>query len=190
MVCNRCVSVVSNEVEAAGFSVASVSMGEIVLPDPADPIAVLRLTKALNSHGFEIMDDKKSALIEKIKSSIIYQIHNSKDPLKVNYSTFIANKVGREYSYLSHLFSEVEGLTIEHFIILQKIEKVKELLVYDEMSLSEIADVMDYSSVGHLSAQFKKVTGLTPSHFKSIKENKRLSLDQVSTQKPYKRQAK
>jgi AraC-like DNA-binding protein len=157
-------------------------MGEVTLPKDLTKEEHDNIETALKAHGFELIDDKKSATIEKIKTVIIEQIHHANDRLKVNYSTLIAGKLGKDYSYLSNLFSEVEGITIEQYVILQKIEKVKELLVYDELSLSQIADELGYSSVAHLSNQFKKVTGLTPSHFKSVKENKRVSLDNVKPQ--------
>jgi AraC-like DNA-binding protein len=182
MVCNRCVAVVKNEFARLGHEPASVTMGEVTLPKDLTKEEHDNVETALKAHGFELIDDKKSATIEKIKTVIIEQIHHANDRLKVNYSTLIAGKLGKDYSYLSNLFSEVEGITIEQYVILQKIEKVKELLVYDELSLSQIADELGYSSVAHLSNQFKKVTGLTPSHFKSVKENKRVSLDNVKPQ--------
>jgi AraC-like DNA-binding protein len=182
MVCNRCIAVVKNEFAQLGYAPASVAMGEVTLPKDITKEEHDTIDAALKAHGFELIDDKKSATIEKIKTVIIDQVHHVNDRLKVNYSTLISAKLGKDYSYLSNLFSEVEGITIEQYIILQKIEKVKELLVYDELSLSQIADEMGYSSVAHLSNQFKKVTGLTPSHFKSVRENKRISLDSVKPQ--------
>jgi AraC-like DNA-binding protein len=179
MVCNRCISVVTNEVKKLGHYDAVITMGEVNMLREINKDEQAKITSALNAHGFEIIDDKKSTIIEKIKRIVIDQIHHVNDRLKVNYSTLISDKLAKDYSYLSNLFSEVEGITIEQYIILQKIEKVKELLVYDELSLSQIADELGYSSVAHLSSQFKKVTGLTPSHFKTVKENKRVSLDSV-----------
>lgn len=183
MVCNRCISVVTSEIKELGHKDAVITMGEVNIPGELNKEQQQKIAIALNAHGFEIIDDKKSAIIEKIKALIIEQVHHLNDRLKVNYSTLISDRLARDYSYLSNLFSEVEGITIEQYIILQKIEKVKEFLVYDELSLSQIADEMGYSSVAHLSNQFKKVTGLTPSHFKSIKENKRKSLDNINPQK-------
>lgn len=183
MVCNRCISVVTNEIKKLGYEDAVITMGQVTFLRELNKDEQERISKVLGSHGFEIIDDKKSTIIEKIKTLVIDQIHYANDRLKVNYSTLISDKLAKDYSYLSNLFSEVEGVTIEQYIILQKIERVKELLVYDELSLSQIADDMGYSSVAHLSNQFKKVTGLTPSHFKSIKENKRQSLDSVKPQK-------
>ena len=179
MVCNRCIAVVKQEFENLGHSPVVVTMGEAHLSTELTKDKIQEVGDILSKHGFELIDDKKSAIVEKIKTLVIDQIHHVNDRLKVNYSTLIADKLGRDYSYLSNLFSEIEGITIEQYIILQKIEKVKELLVYDEMSLSQIADELGYSSVAHVSNQFKKVTGLTPSHFKTIKENRRLALDSV-----------
>lgn len=180
MVCSRCISVVRNEFVKLGLEPESIIMGEVTLVNELTGEQHTMIENALKGHGFELIDDKKSTTIEKIKTVIIDQVHHVNDRLKVNYSTLISNSLGRDYSYLSNLFSEVEGITIEQYVILQKIEKVKELLVYDELSLSQIADELGYSSVAHLSNQFKKITGLTPSHFKTIKENKRVSLDSVN----------
>ena len=138
-----------------------------------------KLKKQLLDYGFELIDDTKSRIIERIKNTIVSLIHHNTVDLKVNYSQYIESQLNKDYSYLSSLFSEVEGTTIEKYIIHQKIEKVKELLVYDELTLSEIAYKMGYGSVAYLSSQFKKVTGLTPSHFKQVKENKRKPLDEV-----------
>lgn len=180
MVCNRCIAVVSNEFEKLGHALSSITMGEVNSVAEFTKEELIHINISLQKHGFELIDDKKSTIIEKIKNVVIDQVHHSGERLKVNYSTLISEELGKDYSYLSNLFSEIEGITIEQFIILQKIEKVKELLVYDELNLSEIADEVGYSSVAHLSNQFKKVTGLTPSYFKKIKENKRLSLDRVN----------
>jgi AraC-like DNA-binding protein len=129
--------------------------------------------------GFELIDDKKSRIIEKIKNTIIQLVHHQDSGLKNNLSEVLSSELHHDYNYLSNLFSEIEGTTIEKYFIAQKIERVKELLVYDQLSLSEIAFQLNYSSVAYLSNQFKKVTGLTPSHFKQIKENKRKPLDQL-----------
>lgn len=179
MVCNRCIAVVRSEFEKLGYTDFVVIMGEVDVPDDLSASQIEKVREKLGTHGFEIIDDKKSKLIEKIKTAVIDQVQNTNNRPKINYSELISAKLGRDYSYLSNLFSEIEGITIEQYIILQKIEKVKELLVYDELSLSEISDILGYSSVAHLSNQFKKVTGLTPSHFKTVKENKRISLDRV-----------
>jgi AraC-like DNA-binding protein len=131
--------------------------------------------EALLKSGLELLDDKKSVLIQKIKNVIVELIHYSEEPLAINFSDHLSQKLNHNYTYLANLFSEVQGTTIEKFIIAHKIERVKELLVYNELNLTEIAYLMHYSSVAHLSAQFKKITGLTPSHFKQLRE-KRLTM--------------
>ncbi len=179
MVCNRCIMVVKNELEKLGHYPLNISLGEVELKNDLTDFEKFTLDNHLKTFGFELIDDKKSRLIGQIKSSIIDIIHQQNTELKSNLSDYLGSKLHHDYTYLSKLFSEVEGTTIEKYFIAQKIEKVKELLVYDELSLSEIADQMNYSSVGYLSNQFKKVTGLTPTHFKNIKENKRKPLDEV-----------
>ena len=179
MVCNRCILVVKNELEKLGFQTLSISLGEVELKNDLSETEKTSLDNHLKTFGFELIDDKKSRLIGQIKSTIIEIIHKNNTELKSNLSDYLSSKLHHDYTYLSNLFSEVEGTTIEKHFIAQKIEKVKELLVYDELSLSEIAYQMNYSSVGYLSNQFKKVTGLTPTHFKNIKEIKRKPLDEV-----------
>ena len=179
MVCNRCVMAVQNIFENLGYTPFRIVLGEVETIIPIDSDNLEKLKTQLLNFGFELIDDTQSRIIEKIKNTIISMVHYTTDELKVNYSEFIASQLNRDYSYLSSLFSEIEGTTIEKYIINQKIEKVKELLVYDELTLSEIAYKMGYSNVAYLSSQFKKVTGLTPSHFKQVKENKRKPLDEV-----------
>lgn len=180
MVCNRCIKVVRDELEALGLQVEEVKLGEVAIAGPLNPTALSAIKEKLEENGFQLLDDKKAKTIEKIKNVIITLIRENEElQLKTNFSDLIAEKVGLDYHYLSTLFSSMESLTIEKYIILQRIERVKELLVYDEHTLSEIAYRTGYSSVQHLSSQFKKVTGLTPSHFKSIKKDKRKGLDQV-----------
>ena len=179
MVCNRCIMVVQQVFENLGHAPVRISLGEVDTTNPIAEDELEKLRKALVGYGFELIDDTKSRIIEKIKNTIVQSIHHNHDDLKVNYSDYIESHLNRDYAYLSSLFSEVEGTTIEKYIIHQKIERVKELLVYDELTLSEIADQMGYSNVAYLSNQFKKVTGLTPSHFKQVKENKRKPLDEV-----------
>ena len=180
MVCNRCRSVVQGELAKIGLVPLDVQLGEIELKTVPTSGQLEKLKPALLQHGFELIDDSKSRLISQIKKVIIEHVHYREEgKLKVNFSDYLISKLNKDYHYLSNLFSEVEGITIEKFMINQKIEKVKELLVYDELSLSEIADKLGYSSVAHLSSQFKKVTGLTPSHFKRVREVKRKSLDEV-----------
>ncbi len=180
MVCRRCIEVVTQELKALDYTILSIELGEVTLKEQVSGSDLERVRNALNHHGFELIDDKKSQLINRIKTLIINYIHLDKyKPDHINLSRFLSLEIGHDYSYLSNLFSSVEGITIEKYMIRQKVEKVKELLVYDELSLSEISYRLGYSSVQHLSLQFKKVTGLTPSHFRRIKENKRKPLDQV-----------
>lgn len=179
MVCNRCIMLVKNELEKFGHHPLNITLGEVELKNELTDAEKRILDNHLKSFGFELIDDKKSQLIGQIKSFIIEIIHQQSSELKSNLSDYLIQKLHHDYTYLSNLFSEVEGTTIEKYYIAQKIERVKELLVYDELSLSEIAYQMNYSSVGYLSNQFKKVTGLTPTHFKNIKEIKRKPLDEV-----------
>jgi AraC family transcriptional regulator len=180
MVCNRCIKVVKEDLEKLGLNVQEVKLGEAVVDDDLDNAKLEEVRDVLEEDGFELLDNKKAQLVEKIKNVIIDIIHHHKEETPhYNFSHIIAEKLDMDYNYLSNLFSSMESTTIEKFIIAQRIEKVKELLVYDELSLSEIAYKLGYSSVHHLSAQFKKVTGLTPTHFKAVKEEKRKTLDQV-----------
>lgn len=179
MVCNRCIMVVKSELEKLGFQPLNLTLGEVELEKKLSNKDKITIDNHLQDFGFELIDDKKSRLIGQIKSLIIELVHQQNSELKSNLSDYLGSKLHHDYTYLSNLFSEVEGTTIEKYFIAQKIEKVKELLVYDELSLSEIAFQLHYSSVAHLSSQFKKVTGLTPSHFKNIKTDKRKPLDEV-----------
>ena len=179
MVCNRCIMVVQNEMDKLGFDVKNIKLGEVTLDKEPTLEEKSNLEKVLVPLGFEIIDDKKSRIIEQIKNIIIDLVHHQDNDIKTNLSDVLSGKLYHDYNYLSNLFSEVEGATIEKYFIAQKIEKVKELLVYDELSLSEIAFRLNYSSVAYLSNQFKKVTGLTPSHFKQIKVDKRKPLDSL-----------
>lgn len=171
--------VVKNEFEKLGFYPVNVTLGEVELEKDIDDDEKSVINNHLRTFGFELIDDKKSRIIEKIKNIIIDLVHHQGNDTKTNLSDVLSSKLHHDYNYLSNLFSEVEGTTIEKYFIAQKIEKVKELLVYDELSLSEIAFRLNYSSVAYLSNQFKKVTGLTPSHFKQIKEEKRKPLDKL-----------
>lgn len=171
--------VVKNELEHIGYKPTHLTLGEVELDREINNAEKETINNHLQTFGFELIDDKKSRLIGQIKSLIIDLVHHQNSELKANLSDLLSGKLHHDYTYLSNLFSEVEGATIEKYFIAQKIEKVKELLVYDELSLSEIAFQLNYSSVAHLSNQFKKVTGLTPSHFKNIKIDKRKPLDEV-----------
>ncbi|KAF9660536.1 helix-turn-helix transcriptional regulator [Tenacibaculum mesophilum] len=179
MVCNRCILVIQNELDKLGLGVKSIKLGEVILEKELTSDEKESLDKVLLDLGFEIIDDKKRRIIEKIKNLIINLVHHQDSEAKINLSELLSNELHHDYNYLSNLFSEVEGTTIEKYFIAQKIEKVKELLVYDELSLSEIAFRLHYSSVAYLSNQFKKVTGLTPSHFKKIRKDRRKPLDEV-----------
>ena len=179
MVCNRCIMVVRAELEKFGLHPVSVELGEVEIADDINEEEKEALDDVLNQLGFQLISDKKSRWIEQIKKVLVELVHHQEEQVKTNLSIYISEKLHHDYSYLSNLFSEVQGVTIEQYYIAQKIERVKELLVYDELSLSEIADELNYSSVSHLSKQFKKVTGLTPTHFRQVKEKKRKPLDEV-----------
>ena len=179
MVCNRCILVVQNELDKLGIEANNIKLGEITLKKDLTTKEREALENVLDPLGFQVIDDKKSRMIEKIKNVIIDLVHHQDNDAKTNLSDVLSDALHNDYNYLSNLFSDIEGTTIEKYFIAQKVEKAKELLVYDELSLSEIADRMNYSSVAYLSNQFKKVTGLTPSHFKQIREDKRKPLDKV-----------
>ena len=179
MVCNRCILVVQNELDKLGIEATNIKLGEITLKKDLTTKEREELENVLDPLGFQVIDDKKSRMIEKIKNVIIDLVHHQDNNAKTNLSDVLSDALHHDYNYLSNLFSDIEGTTIEKYFIAQKVEKIKELLVYDELSLSEIADRMNYSSVAYLSNQFKKVTGLTPSHFKQIREDKRKPLDKV-----------
>lgn len=180
MVCNRCVRVVQEELENLGLTVKHIKLGEVVLGETEEPLDRDKIAQTLKDNGFELLDDRKAQLIEKIKNTVIEFIHQQDEvEINTNYSYLIQEKLGVDYHYLSNLFSSTEGVTIEKYIILQRIERVKEFLAYNELSLSQIADKMGYSSVAHLSTQFKKVTGLTPSAFKKLTGDNRKPLDKI-----------
>lgn len=179
MVSIRCKMLVKSELEKLQLEYKVVELGEVFLREKIQDEKRDALKTALKKWGLELMDDKRSMLIEKIKNVIVEMVHYADELPKTNYSAYISDKLDQDYTYLANLFSEVVGTTIEHFIIAHKIEKVKELLVYDEMSLTEIAEKLHYSSVAHLSNQFKKVTGLTPSHFKHLKKKRRVALENM-----------
>jgi AraC-like DNA-binding protein len=176
MVSIRCKMVVKSELDKLGLHYTTVELGEVEVKDKISQEQLDVLSIALKLTGLELMDDNKKILVEKIKTIIIELIHYSDDQIKINLSDYLSQKLNHNYTYLSNLFSEVKGTTIEQFYLANKIEKVKELLVYDELNLTEIAWKLHYSSVSHLSNQFKKMTGLTPSHFKNLKHKKRIAL--------------
>ncbi len=180
MVCDRCKRVVKEELSKLGYTVLSVGLGEAEISVPDGEADLGQIRETMLDSGFELLDDRKTKLIEQVKLALIQLVHQDKEvELHINTSDYIAEKVGADYHSLSTLFSSVEGITIEKYLILQRIERVKELLAYNELSLKEIAFSLGYSSVAHLSNQFKKVTGLTPSHFKKLKTEKRKTIDKV-----------
>jgi AraC-like DNA-binding protein len=171
--------IVKSELEKLGVQYTSVELGEAQISGSISTKQLNMLNTALKKTGLELMDDNKTIMVEKIKTIIIELVHYSDDQIKINLSDFLSEKLNHNYTYLSNLFSEVKGTTIEKFYLSHKIEKVKELLVYDELNLTEIAWKLHYSSVAHLSNQFKKMTGLTPSHFKNLKHKRRSALGDV-----------
>lgn len=180
MVCDRCIMVVRHQLDDLGLEYKNIQLGQVELSkDPGDK-QLQNLRDGLKVNGFELLDDKKSKTVERIKNAIVSLIHGKDaDEFNLKLSAMLEEKLGMDYHYLTTLFSSVEGITIEKYAILQRIEKVKELLMYDEKNLGEIAYEMGYSSVQHLSQQFKKITGLTPTHFKELKENNRKPLDKI-----------
>lgn len=182
MVCNRCIKVVKEEMEKLKYGVEKIELGEVVISSDKDKFNLEKIKEVLEENGFELFDSRNANIIERIKILIINSIHHQsiESFSDNNLSKEIVSETGLSYQYVSSLFSSTEGITIEKFIISQKIEKVKELLVYDELTLSEIAYNLGYSSVQHLSNQFKKITGLTPTYFKRLKEKKRKPLDKIN----------
>lgn len=179
MVCIRCKMIVKDELSNLGIHYKRVELGEAEITENITDEQQNKMKIALLKWGLELMDDKKSMLIEKIKNVIIESIHYTDEQLQINFSKYLSEKLNYDYTYLANLFSEVEGTTIENFIITHKIERVKELLVYNELNLTEIAWKLHYSSVAHLSNQFKKVTGLTASHFKQLRQKRRRPLENL-----------
>jgi AraC-like DNA-binding protein len=179
MVSNRCKMAVKEELKKLDLHFVLVDLGEVEVMENLSTEALLQLKLALQKVGLELMDDKKAMLIEKIKNVITEMIHNSDEVLKVNYSDFLSEKLDYDYTYLSNIFSEMKGITIQQFIIQHKIERVKELLLYDELNLTEISYKMNYSSVAHLSNQFKKITGHSPSHYMQLKDKKRKPIEEI-----------
>ena len=179
MVSIRCKMVVKEELKKLGLHYVIVDLGEIEVLENLSATQREQLKVALRKSGLELMDDPKAILIQKIKNVIVEMVHYTEEPLRINFSVFLAEKLHYDYTYLSNLFSEAVGTTIEHFIIAHKIERVKELIVYNELTLTEISYLLNYSSVSHLSNQFKKVTGLAPSHFKKLKVKRLGGLEKI-----------
>ena len=170
---------VKSELDNLELGYKTVDLGEVELEENISDQKREELKQALLRSGLVLMEDKKSILVEKIKTVIIEMVHYSDELPKVNYSVYISQKLNLNYTYMANLFAEVKGTTIEQFIIIHKIERVKELIIYDELTLTEIAELMQYSSVAHLSKQFKRITGLTPSHFKQLKNKRRNPLEDL-----------
>ena len=170
---------VKAELRKLGLHFVMIDLGEVDVMEELSAEQRGQLKTDLFNLGFELMDDKKAMLIQKIKNVIIEMVHHTKESIKVNFSDFISEKLNHDYTYLANMFSEVQGMTIEHFIISHKVERIKELIIYGEMNITEIAYNMNYSSVAHLSNQFKKMTGLSPSRFKQLKVKKRSLLEEV-----------
>ena len=179
MVSLRCKMLVKNELEKLGLTCISVDLGMVEIQEHMSEEQLEEFSKNLEEAGLELLDDKKNILVEKIKAVIVEMIHYSDEVPKVNDSDYISEKLGYNYTHLSNVFSEVKGITIQQYIIMHKIERVKELLIYDELNLTEIAHLLNYSSVAHLSNQFKKITGLTPTFFKSLKEKRAKNLEDL-----------
>jgi len=179
MVCPRCIVAVKDALAQEGIGFTSVELGKVQLQEDLGNEQKKKLMGILKSKGFELLESQSAALISQIKALIVSQIHHSDKLIHVNFSTFLSQEIGQEYTSMSRLFSQVEGITIEKYITQQKTEKVKELLIYDELSLSEIADKLKYSSMAYLSSQFKKETGMTPSDFKKQTKPARKGLDEI-----------
>ena len=179
MVSIRCTMFVKSELEKMGYSDCNVKLGEVVCLNDLSTNQLDHLKEVLHDAGLDILDDKKSILIERIKNVVVEMVHYLDELPKTKFSHYLSEKLKYDYTYLSNLFSETEGRTLEHFVLQHKIEKIKELIMYDELNLTEIAFKLHYSSVAHLSNQFKKITGQSPSAFKAMHNRSRLNLDDV-----------
>lgn len=182
MVSNHCKIVVKEELKKFGLHFIFVDLGEVEVMENIAPEQREQLRLALLNIGFELMDNKRAVLVERIKNVIINMVHYPDEVIKTNFSDYLSEKLNHDYTYLANLFSEVQGTTIEKFIINHKVERIKELIIYGELNISEIAWKMNYSSVAHMSNQFKKVTGLTPSHFKQLKAKRRTPIEEVGNE--------
>lgn len=178
MVCSHCAEVLEEKLKQSGFEIKTLELGKLTLQNPISIHEYEQLEKVILNNGFEIINDKGSRIVEQIKQLIIQLVRTEKE-LKVNLSEYLAGQIHKDYQHLSRLFSNVEGKSIERYYILQKIERAKELIVYGEQNLTEIAFELGYSNQQHFSRQFKKETGLSPSHFKKVKENKRMYIDKI-----------
>jgi AraC-like DNA-binding protein len=179
MVSARCKMAVKDALKKLGLHFIVVDLGEVEIMENISEEQRQQVKIALLGSGLELMDDKRAVLIEKIKNAIIEMVHHNEETIKVNFSSFLSEKLNHDYTYLANLFSEIQGTTIEQFVISHKIERIKELIIYGELNITEIAWKMNYSSVAHLSNQFKKVTGLSPSHFKQLKDKRRNPIEEI-----------
>ena len=183
MVSTRCKMAVKEELRKLGLHFIIVDLGEVDIMENISVDQREQLKMGLLKYGFELMDDPKAILIERIKNIIVEMVHYAEELPKTNFSDYLSGKLNYDYTYLANLFSEAAGITIEHFIIAHKIERVKEMLIYQDLNLTEISYKLNYSSVSHLSRQFKKVTGLTPSHFKKLKEKRLIPIENIGDAK-------
>jgi AraC-like DNA-binding protein len=179
MVSNRCKLVVRDALNKLGVHFIMAGLGEIDIMEDLSAAQKAQFKADLSAAGLQLMDDKKAVLIERIKNVIVEMVHYADELPKVNFSSFLSTKLTHDYTYLANLFSEIQGITIEQFIISHKVERIKELIIYDELNITEIAWKMNYSSVAHLSNQFKKATGLSPSHFKKLKDKRRMPIEEI-----------
>jgi AraC-like DNA-binding protein len=179
MLSNRCIMSVKEILKDFGLHFVLVELGIVDVMEELDAEQRSRLKIAFTSSGFELMDDKRAVLIDRIKSAIIEVVHQSDEVMKINFSDYLSEKLSHDYTYLANLFSEVQGTTIEHYMISQKVERIKELITYGDLNITEIAWKMNYSSVAHLSNQFKKMTGLSPSQFRLLKDKKRCPVHEI-----------
>ena len=179
MVSTRCKMAVKEALKELGLHFIVVDLGEVEIMENISAAQRTELATALLGSGLELMDDKRAVLIERVKNAIIEMIHHTDEVIKINFSDYISKKLDHDYTYLANLFSEVQGTTIEQFIISHKVERIKELIIYDELNITEIAWKMNYSSVAHLSNQFKKVTGLSPSHFRQMRDKRRSPIEDI-----------
>ena len=179
MVSLRCKMMVKEELQKLGLHFVNVDLGMVEILEDISQAQRDQLKVSLLKSGLELLDNKKSILIDRIKNVIVEMIHYNDELPKVNYSAYISEKIGYDYTYLANIFSEVKGITIQQFIIIHKIERVKELLIYDELNLTEISYKLHYSSVSHLSSQFRKITGLTPSYYRQLKEKRKANLEDI-----------
>jgi AraC-like DNA-binding protein len=183
MVSERCKMAVNDVFKKQGLHLTKIELGVVEILEPVSEDVTLKLKKTLQTHGFVLIEDKRAVLIERIKNIIIEMVHHSDNSIKMNFSDYLSQNLHHNYTYLANMFSETQGISIEQFIISHKIERVKELILYDELNITEIAFKMNYSSVAHLSGQFKKYTGLTPSYFRKLKLRRLEPIEEIGSLK-------